>query len=139
MKTSVWFSIEVLDGASSAASWAEAHGDALVERALLDGAVDWEWHTTRWGVVFEVAFTDEAAWERFRAQSSVEAALEGVPDPVSGLIIYKGRGGSSGRRDPRKPKPLIGSGAASLPVPELDWLSGPELTLPMERRVLVAG
>ena len=42
MKTSVWFSIEVLDGASSAASWAEAHGDALVEGALLDGAVDWE-------------------------------------------------------------------------------------------------
>lgn len=139
MSNPVWFSIEVLDGASSASSWADAHGDALVERALLDGAFDWEWHTTRWGVVFEVAFADEGAWERFRQQPSVVASLEGVPDPVTGLIIYKGRGGSSGRRDPRKPRPLIGSGAASLPLPDLDWLSGPELTLPIERRALVSG
>ena len=135
----VWFSIEVLDGAFGAASWADAHGDALVEAALLDGAVDWEWHSTRWGVVFEVAFADEGSWERYRASVSVQAALDAVPDPVTGLIIYKGRGGSSGKRDPRKPRPLIGSGAASLPLPEIDWLSGPELTLPPERRVLVAG
>jgi len=138
VSNSVWFSIEVLDGASSAASWADAHGDALVEQALLDGAVDWEWHTTRWGVVFEVAFADEESWEVFRSSILVQAALEGVPDPVSGLIIYKGRGGSSGRRDPRKPRPLVGSGAAALPLPELDYLSGPDLPLPMERRVLVA-
>ena len=139
MRAPVWFSIEVLDGGFGASSWADAHGDALVERALLDGAVDWQWHTTRWGVVFEVAFADEEAWERFRAETSVQAALERVPDPISGLIIYKGRGGSSGKRDPRRPRPLIGSGSAALPLPEFDWLSGPELTLPAERRVLIAG
>ncbi|HVM07411.1 MAG TPA: hypothetical protein VM345_03025 [Acidimicrobiales bacterium] len=140
MTASIWFSIEVFDGAFGASSWADAHGDALVEQALLSGAADWEWHTTRWGVVFEVAFTDEEAWERFRTTPGVTAALDAVPDPVSGLIIYKGRGGSSGKRDPRKPRPLIGSGAASLPLPDFDdWLSGPDLTLPLERRVLVAG
>ena len=139
MSSPVWFSIEVLDGAFGAGRWAESHGDALVERALRDGAVDWEWHPTRWGIVFEVAFSDEAAWEAFRESPAVQAALDAVPDPVSGVIIYKGRGGSSGKRDPRKPRPLVGSGAAALPIPDGDWLSGPELTLPPERRVLVAG
>ena len=49
-----------------------------------------------------------------------------MPDPVSGLLIYKGRGGSAGRVQPRKrPRPLIGSGAAALrflPLElELEW------------------
>ena len=112
-------SIEVFDGAlgHGAGAWADAHGDNLVETALLEGAVDWEWHRTSWGVVFEVAFADEQAWERFRANLAVQAALDLVPDPVSGLLIYKGRGGSTGSRQPRKPRPLIGSGAAALPLP----------------------
>ncbi|HEX4979304.1 MAG TPA: hypothetical protein VFV35_04495 [Acidimicrobiales bacterium] len=139
MRNPQWFSIEVLDGATSASSWADARGDALVEQSLLAGSRDWEWHRTRWGVVFEVAFDDEEAWERFRALPGVIAALDAVPDPVSGLIIYRGRGGSAGRRDPRKPKPLAGSGAASLPLPDTDWLSGPDLPLPRERRALVRG
>lgn len=139
MSAPLWFSIEVFDAAFSAQSWADAHGDPLVEQALLDGAVDWEWHRTRWGVVFEVAFSDEAQWEQFRSSITVEAALELVPDPATGLIIYKGRGGSSGSSNPRKPRPLIGSGSAALPMPESAWFSGPDLVLPAERRVLVAG
>ena len=129
-------SIEVFDGTSGAGLWADAHGDDLVETALLEGAVDWEWHRTSWGVVFEIAFEDDQAWERFRANPAVQAALDAVPDPVSGLLIYKGRGGSSGSRQPRKPRPLIGSGAAALPLPlELDdeWQ---QFTQSQQRRTL---
>ena len=132
----MWFSIEVFDGAFGASLWADAHGDALVETALLDGAVDWEWHTTTWGVVFEVAFEDEEAWDRFRTSLATQAALDAVPDPVAGVIIYRGRGGSSGNRDPRKPRPLLGSGAAALPVPEEEWERF--TPAPIERRMLTA-
>lgn len=112
-----WMSMEVFDGSGSAASWADAHGDALTEAALLHGATDWEWHRAPWGVILEIEFADNDAWEAFRTSPAVQAALDAVPDPVGGLLIYRGRGGSSGTRDPRKPRPLIGSGAASLPVP----------------------
>lgn len=112
-----WMSIEVIDGASSAALWAEAHGDSLVEAAFLSGATDWSWARHSWGSVLELCFADEGQWERFRSLPAVQAALDLVPDPVSGLIVYRGRGGSSGVSNPRKPRPLIGSGAASLPLP----------------------
>lgn len=125
-----WFSIEVLDGRSSASRWSEAHGDALTESALGFGALDWSWDAHSWGVVFEVRFDDEEAFERWRESPSVVAALDAVPDPVSGLIVYKGRGGSSGRSQPRRPRPLRGSGAAALPLPMDDWL----LPLEDERR-----
>jgi hypothetical protein len=111
-------SIEVFDGAFGAARWADAHGDSLTETALLHGAKDWSWHRHTWGVIFEVNFADEAAWDAFRLDLAVVTALEAVPDPVSGLIVYRGRGGSSGRPQPRRPRPLIGSGAAALPVPQ---------------------
>jgi hypothetical protein len=114
-----WFSIEVLDGSSSASLWSEAHGDALVESAFLSGATDWNWHRHTWGVVLELAFDEDAeeAWARFRELPSVQAALEAVPDPLSGLIVYRGRGGSAGTWEPRKPRPLVGSGSAALPIP----------------------
>ncbi|MGH9149717.1 MAG: hypothetical protein ACRD0F_05185, partial [Acidimicrobiales bacterium] len=87
MDGAYWMSVEVFDGAAtSAAAWAEAHGDALVETGLGVGALDWDWHATGWGVVFEIAFADEASWERFRANAAVQAALDNVPDPVRGLI-----------------------------------------------------
>ncbi|MBW3537620.1 MAG: hypothetical protein KY395_07650 [Actinobacteria bacterium] len=111
-------SIEVIDGAFGAGRWADAHADSLIEAALRHDASDWEWHRHPWGVVLEVEFADEAAWERYRRSNAVVTALEHVPDPVFGLIIYRGRGGSSGTRNPRRPRPLIGAGAAELPVPE---------------------
>jgi len=113
----MWFSIEVLDGVSSAALWQEVHGDTLVEAAFTAGATDWSWHRHSWGTVLELEVQDEEAWERFRAALAVQTALDAVPDPVSGLIVYRGRGGSAGRSQPRKPRPLIGSGAAALPLP----------------------
>jgi len=111
-----WMSIEVLDGVFGASSWAESWGDQLAQAALSHGAVDWSWHRHSWGVVFEVAFTDEAAWDRFRASPGVQAALDGVPDP-SAVVVYRGRGGSAGTHEPRRPRPLVGSGAAALPIP----------------------
>jgi hypothetical protein len=115
-----WFSIEVFDGASSAGLWADLHGDALLESALSSGAKDWSWHRNSWGVVLELDFADAEAWEAWRGLPQVQAALDAVPDPVSGLIVYRGRGGSSGSSRPRKPRPLQGSGSAALPL-EWEW------------------
>lgn len=113
----VWYSIEVFDGSSSASVWAEAHGDALMETALTGGATDWTWHRHGWGVAFEVEFPDTAAWQAYCAQATVKTALDAVPDPLTGLIVYRGRGGASGSPLPRRPRPLAGSGSAALPLP----------------------
>ena len=137
-----WMSIEIFDGhASSAGSWQDAWGDQLVENAIVSGALDWAWHRGSFGVIFEVAFEDEAAWDAYRASLGVELALGAVPDPVRGLIVYKGRGGSAGTRKPRKPRPLIGSGAAELPLPmDEEWfLFREQFQTPGEpRRLLVS-
>lgn len=109
-------SIEVLDGGYPASFWAEAHGDSVVQAGILHGAVDWSLHHHRWGVVFEFTFRDEDAWERFRADIGVAAALDAVPDR-GGLLIYRGRGGNASPREPRRPRPLTGTGAAALPLP----------------------
>ena len=140
--TPYWMSIEVFDGAlSSAGSWQEAWGDQLVENAIVSGALDWQWHRGSFGVIFEVAFEDEEAWDAYRASLGVEVALSAVPDPVRGLIVYKGRGGNSGTRKPRKPRPLIGSGAASLPLPlDEEWLLfRDQFQTPDEPRRLLVG
>jgi hypothetical protein len=139
--TPYWMSIEIFDGAtSSAGSWQEAWGDALVENAIVSGATDWNWHRGSFGVIFEVAFDDEEAWDAYRASLGVEVALSAVPDPVRGLIVYKGRGGSSGTRKPRKPRPLIGSGAATLPLPlDEEWFLLLEQSSSPEPRRLLCG
>ena len=114
----MWFSIEVFDGASPASLWSESWGDVITEAAFTSGATDWSWHRHTWGVVLELDFADEATFEWFRGLTIVQAALDAVPDPVSGIIVYKGRGGSAGRVQPRKPRPLAGAGAAALPLPQ---------------------
>jgi hypothetical protein len=134
---SEWYSIEVFDGASSAGSWSDIHGDSLLESALSTGAQDWSWHRHSWGVVLELEFADIKSWETWRALPHVQAALDAVPDPVSGLIVYRGRGGSSGTSRPRRPRPLLGSGSAALPLP-WEW-DNEELTqLPSLPRGLMA-
>jgi hypothetical protein len=113
-----WWSIEVLHGGFSAFRWQEQHDSALIEAALTNGAVDGAWHADSWGVVFEICFDDEERWERFRSLPAVRAALDGVPDPVNGLLVYRGRGGGAGDRQPRKPKPAPNASTVSLPEPE---------------------
>src|SRR5437868_1407648 len=110
-------SIEVFDGPFAASAWVESYSDSLVEAAISTGATEWNWHRTSWGAVFEVAFSEEVDWDRFRQLLVVQIALDAVPDPLGGLLIYRGRGGSSGASRPRTPRPLAGSGAASLPLP----------------------
>jgi len=123
---SSWYSIEVFDGATSASVWAEAYRDVLIETAITQGATDWSWHRHTWGVVFEVSFATDSAWGGFTNLPVVRAALDSVPDPLTGLIVYRGRGGSSGAPYPRKPRPLVGSGSAALPLP---WTLGFEESL----------
>jgi len=117
-------SIEVLDGEFSARSWSDAHGDSLIEAALYHGVVDWSWNHLWWGSVLQLEFADEASWELFRASPAVVAALDAVPDRLSGLLIYRGRGGTASPRQPRRPRPLSGAGAAALEFP-LEWTFEP--------------
>jgi hypothetical protein len=114
---SEWFSIEVLDGSSSARAWREAYGDAVVAAAHTEGVSDWVWQEFGWGLVLEMELPDEFAWDRLLAAVAVRAALDAVPDPVGGLLIYRGRGGSAGVRWPRRPHPVAGAGAVALPEP----------------------
>ena len=127
-----WWSIEVLHGEVSAFRWQEQHDSALIEAALTNGVRDGAWHADRWGVVFEVLFGTEEQWEAFRGLPVVRAALDAVPDPVNGLLIYRGRGGGAGAREPRRPRPAPSSGAIPLPGPadepylNLAAVSGPD-------------
>jgi hypothetical protein len=115
---SEWWSIEVLHGEFSAFQWQAAHDSELIEAALTNGALDATWHTDQWGVAFEVCFDDAQKWEAFLNLPIVRAALDAVPDPVNGLLVYRGRGGSSGAGKPRRPRPAPSAAAASLPEPE---------------------
>ena len=115
-----WWSIEVLHGEASAFRWQEQHDSALIEAALTNGAVDGSWHAGTWGVIFEVLFETEQQWQAFRELPAVRAALDGVPDPVNGLLVYRGRGGGADVRDPRRPKPAPAASAASLPEPQAE-------------------
>jgi len=84
---------------------------------VTNGALYWEWHEFQYGVIFEVCFRDDEQWEAFRALPAVRAALDGVPDPVNGLLVYRGRGGAAGSRKPRKPRPAPGAAALELAEP----------------------
>ena len=112
-----WWSIEVFHGESSARLWQDNYSNALIESAVTHGATNWEWHEHRWGVVFEVEFAEDSDWEVFRALPAVQAALDAVPDPVNGLLVYRGRGGGAGATSPRTPRPAAGAGAMALPEP----------------------
>lgn len=132
-----WFSIEVLNGTSSARVWSEGYGDAIVQAGMAHGAVDWEWHHHSWGTVFEIELSDEAEFDKFRNLPIVEAALDAVPDRVNGLMIHRGRGGSAGARRPRRPRPISGSGAvALLPDDDPDWSVPSE---PVAQAAILAG
>lgn len=114
-----WWSIEVFDSRLQAAMrWADSYRSALVESALTSGAIEWTWVEHKSGVVLELCFPDEARWDAFRALPGVAAALDAAPDPVNGVLVYRGRGGGSGAGRPRRPRPSAGAGALALSEPE---------------------
>ena len=118
-----WLTIEVLDAGSGgrafpASLWQHAHGNDLVEAAVTHGALYWEWHETRWGVVLELAFPDDERLERYRDLPAVQAALDAVPDRLSGLLVYRGRGGGACASVPRRPGPRLVADGAAWPLPE---------------------
>ncbi|HTS99171.1 MAG TPA: hypothetical protein VMI33_21400 [Streptosporangiaceae bacterium] len=115
-----WWSIEVLHGDFTAYRWQEQHDSALIEAALTNGALDGSWQAGSWGVVFEVLFETEQQWQAFRDLPAVRAALDAVPDPVNGLLVYRGRGGGADARQPRRPRPAPAAGAMSLPEPQAE-------------------
>jgi hypothetical protein len=113
-----WWSIEVFSGDKLPASqWRYAYEDALTEAAVTHGALYWDWYDSQYGVVFEVCFATDEQWAAFRQLPTVRGALDAVPDPVSGLLIYRGRGGAAGSRNPRKPRPAPGAAALELDEP----------------------
>lgn len=113
-----WLSIEIFDGEFPASRWRRSQDDNLTEAAITNGALQWQWHEHRWGLVLEVEFSDEQQRDRFRDLPAVRAALDAAPDPVSGVLVYPGRGGGSGARVPRRPRPLPMAGAGARPTPE---------------------
>lgn len=117
-----WLTIEVENGEVPAGSWRRAHGEALTEAAVTNGARDWTWHAPAWGVVLELKFRDEQARDAFRLLPAVTAALDAVPDPVFGLFVYPGRGGGSGTAKPRRPRPAPVAGAAEAEAPRDRYL-----------------
>ncbi len=118
-----WWSIEVFSGDKLPASaWRYAYEDELTEAAITNGALYYEWYDSQYGVIFEVLFPSDEQWEAFRALAAVRAALDAVPDPVNGLLIYRGRGGAAGSPKPRKPKPAPSAAALELEEPRSERL-----------------
>jgi hypothetical protein len=115
-----WITIEVFDGATSAAGWAQAWRDRLIEAAVTGGAVFWDDHVHSWGVVLEFTFDDERRRDSFRQAPVLLAALDAAPDPLTGVLVYPHRGGGDGMRQPRRPRPIRGGGTAELPLPDPD-------------------
>jgi hypothetical protein len=109
-----WLTLEVFDRDAAAWSWRIVHEDGLVAAAVGAGARYWEWHEHPYGVVFELLLPDDAAVEAFRSLPTVCAALERAPDPLTGVLVYRGRGGGSGSRMPRRPRPSPLSDALAL-------------------------
>ena|SRR5215475_4633434 len=112
-----WWSIEVLHGEFSAFQWQQSYDSELIEAALTNGALDGTWHAGTWGVAFEVCFGTAEEWEAFHNLALVRAALDAAPDPVNGLLIYRGRGGTSASGQPRRPRPAPSASSLALPEP----------------------
>jgi hypothetical protein len=113
-----WWTVEVFSADKMPASaWRYSYEDVLTEAAITHGALYWDWYDSQYGVVFEVCFATDAQWVEFRTLATVKGALDAVPDPVNGLLVYRGRGGAAGSRKPRKPKPAPGAAALELDEP----------------------
>jgi hypothetical protein len=99
MTAADWWAIEIADSEhaeTSAAAWRDAYAQTLGESLVTNGAVLWEWFEHSWGVILEVAFREERTWLNWRSLPGTQAALDAVPDPLNGLLVHRGHGGTSG-------------------------------------------
>jgi hypothetical protein len=112
-----WLTIEVQHGDILADGWRRSHGEWLIEAALTNGAKRWNWHSPGWGVILELAFAEEEARNRFQELPALISALDAVPDPIFGLLVYPGRAGGSGSGKPLRPRPAPVAGAAEAEEP----------------------
>jgi hypothetical protein len=120
MSAEDWWSIEVLDAENahtSATAWRDAYAQALAESLVTNGAASWKWFEYSWGVVLEVAFREERGWLAWRTLPGTRAALDAVPDPVSGLLVHRGHGGASGSYVPSAPRIAPAADRVALPEP----------------------
>ncbi|CAM3724477.1 hypothetical protein [Smaragdicoccus niigatensis] len=113
-----WLTVEVFDGPFPGHQWWRAHSAGLIEAAITNRARNWYMHEHRWGFVVEFEFATDEDAEAFRQLPAIQAALDAVPDKSAGLLVYRGRGGGSGSRVPRGPRPIRTSDAAARPIPE---------------------
>ena len=120
-----WWSIEVFHGEFRARQWQDAYSSMLIESAVTAGATGWEWHEHRWGVVFDVEFGEDPRWETFRALPAVQAALDAVPDPVNGLLVYLPAVVPTARDPERWPGPSPGPGARRPHRDNPSWAAPP--------------
>lgn len=112
-----WITIKVFDGPTSAAGWAQAWHDRLIEAAVTAGAVYWDEHAHSWGVVLEFTFAEEHRRDAFRQAAVLLAALDAAPDLLTGVLVYPHR---DGIRRPRRPRQVRSGDAAELPLPDPD-------------------
>jgi hypothetical protein len=120
MSPADWWSIEILDSGhavTSATAWRDAYAQTLAESLVTNGAASWEWFEYSWGVVLEVAFTEERLWLDWKSLPGTQAALDAVPDPVAGLLVHRGHGGASGSYVPAPPRIPPAADRVALPDP----------------------
>ena len=67
-------------------------------------------------MIFEVGFRTDAYAELFRQCDAMQGAIDQL-GPLR-LDVSAGRGGGAAVRVPRRGRPLVGAGAAALPIPD---------------------
>ncbi len=118
-----WLTVAVMDDIPtsdaprvSARLWWENLGTRLVGAALQFSPQDFEVIFRSWGVVFEVSFANQSLADAFRASAAMHSVMEQLGSLR--VEVTTGRGGGTTRaRLPRHPRPLLGSGAAAIPLP----------------------
>ncbi len=125
----IWLTLAVIepievddDARPSAFAWWETVSEQIISAAFQFSALDFSITVRSWGVVFEVAFVAESYADAFRDGAAMRSAIDQLG--ILRLEVTSGRGGgTAGARLPRRPRPILGSGAAELPLPDpdVDW------------------
>jgi uncharacterized protein YdeI (YjbR/CyaY-like superfamily) len=94
-----------------------AKATALIEQGAMQPAGQREVEQAQADGRWDAAYAGQAAAE---VPADLRAALDAVPDPVSGVLVYPHRGGGDGCRQPARPRPRVAGDAAAQPLPDPD-------------------